>query len=166
MEFETFYRRELQSVFRATFVFSGDRNVALDATQEAFARAFARWRRLRNKPWAGGWVMTTAMNLCRSHASYARRVESREEIELPGSHPAQGTRLDMRKAISTLSFRSRQAAVLYYIADFSVAEVADRMEITEGAVKSHLFRARKALARLGRDLTADELDETEDANAR
>lgn len=63
--FDEFCEAEYASVYRAAFAFTGDREVALDATQEAFSRAFARWNRLSRAQWAGGWVMTTALNLCR-----------------------------------------------------------------------------------------------------
>jgi DNA-directed RNA polymerase specialized sigma24 family protein len=63
--FDGFCKSEYASVYRAAFAFTGDKDSALDATQEAFSRAFARWARLSREPWAGGWVMTTALNLCR-----------------------------------------------------------------------------------------------------
>ena len=63
--FDGFCKSEYASVYRAAFAFTGDKDAALDATQEAFSRAFARWARLSREPWAGGWVMTTALNLCR-----------------------------------------------------------------------------------------------------
>ena len=50
--FEDFYESEHDHVFRATLAFCGDREVARDATQEAFARAYSRWRRLRKHDWA------------------------------------------------------------------------------------------------------------------
>jgi len=57
MEFEELCRREYPLVYRAAFVFAGgDEQLALDATQEAFASPFARWGRLRIHEWAGGWV--------------------------------------------------------------------------------------------------------------
>ncbi len=56
------YQAEHAKVFRATWAFCGDRTVAEDATQEAFARALERWARLREQPWVTGWVTSTALN--------------------------------------------------------------------------------------------------------
>jgi RNA polymerase sigma-70 factor (ECF subfamily) len=62
--FERFYTNEAKAVFTAVYLMCRDRQLAEDATQEAFARAFERWDRLERQPWAAGWVMTTALN-CR-----------------------------------------------------------------------------------------------------
>ena len=63
--FRELYEREFAAVFRAALLLSGDRRLAEDAAQEAFARALARWRRLRSHPSPGGWVTTTALNVAR-----------------------------------------------------------------------------------------------------
>ncbi len=146
LDFETFYRSEFDVVFRGCMLMTGSREVALDSTQEAFTRALVRWRRLRRHEWAGGWVMTTALNLCRRRA--------RDPVPVgrdvgTGSEDAddRSGRVDLRRALQALPARQRQAAILHYLADLPVAAVADLMGITDGAVKSHLFAARAALRR-------------------
>jgi len=140
-DFEDFCRREYPAVFRACVAFSGSRDTALEATQEAFARAFARWRRLRRNTWAGGWVMTTALNVARrsvrdprSPTTSARPAE--DDVDL---------RLDVATALAALPPRQRQAVVLHYLADLPVGAVAELMNASEGSVKTHLSRARRAL---------------------
>ncbi len=140
--FDRFCELEYPAVYRGAYAFCGDHDVALEATQEAFSRAFARWRRLRREPWAAGWVMTTALNLCRRSFKQPR----------PGL-PAQSVaplvdldlRVDMVDALRALPFRQRQAVLLYYLADLPVAAVADLMNASEGTVKAHLARARRGL---------------------
>jgi DNA-directed RNA polymerase specialized sigma24 family protein len=44
-DFDSFYSAEYPNVYRAARAWTGDEQAALDATQEAFVRAFARWRR-------------------------------------------------------------------------------------------------------------------------
>jgi len=148
-DFEDFCRREYPAVFRACVAFSGDRDAALEATQEAFARAFARWRRLRTNPWAGGWVMTTALNVVRKSrrsrpSSYRAAQPGQVDVDL---------RVDIVNALGTLPSRQRQAVVLHYLADLPVAAVAQLMNASEGSVKTHLSRARRAL---GSSVSLDE----------
>jgi len=63
--FESFYISEAKAVFTAVYMMCRDRQLAEDATQEAFARALERWDRLGQQEWAAGWVVTTALNVAR-----------------------------------------------------------------------------------------------------
>lgn len=140
--FEDFFRREYGSVYRAAYLGTGSPEAAQDVTQEAFARAYARWRRLRDQPWAGGWVMTTALNLCKKHAR-----SSEVAVPTPDQHvtPAHDARLDLAGKLRQLPLRQRTAVVLFYLGDLPVAQIAHLMKISEGTVKAHLAQAREAL---------------------
>lgn len=141
-DFEDFCRTEYAAVFKAALGFCGDPEIALDASQEAFARAFARWSRLRRHEWAGGWVMTTALNLCK-RSLRQRPIPPTKDVDQ--AIPDDETRLDVVGALRTLPLRQRQAVLLHYLADLPVRAVADLMHTSEGTVKTHLSRARHAL---------------------
>lgn len=142
-EFDAFYRVEFPRVYRASFLATGDRETALDLTQEAFARAYSRWGRLGREDWAGGWVMTTALNLARRRFRRSREV-GKAQVALPPP-AAQEDRLDLVRALRTLPRRQRQALVLYYVGDHDAATVAHLMGVSEGTVKAHLAQGRAAL---------------------
>lgn len=146
LDFETFYQSEFDDVFRGCVLMTGSKEVAMDATQEAFTRAFVRWRRLQRQPWAGGWVMTPALNLCRRRSRDPVPVgdgpETSATLPMPGSD-----RVDLQRALQSLPTRQRQAAILHYLGDQPITWVAELMQISEGAVKAHLFEARKSLRR-------------------
>jgi RNA polymerase sigma-70 factor, ECF subfamily len=145
--FAELYEAEFAAVYRACYALCGDRQLAEDAAQEAFARALERWRRLRERPWAAGWVATTALNVVR-RSLRRRGAEPRPE---PGAGQAgtDGTddRLDLIRAIRALPARQQEAVVLHYVADLPVSDVAEAMGVETGTVKAHLARAREALAR-------------------
>lgn len=144
LSFEAFYTSEFSRVFDSAYSLSRDEGAALDATQEAFARAYARWRRLERETWAGAWVTTTALNVLRR----TLRREGRRpphSAQTPAPDPA--PRLDVLDALRALPRRQREAAVLYYVADLPLEAVAAAMGLSEGTVKSHLSRAREHLRR-------------------
>lgn len=118
--------------------------MASDATQDAFGRAFARWARISRHPWAGGWVTTTAINLCKRELRRRGRP-----LETPAAGAADSGdvpgRLDVVAALARLPFRQRQAVVLFYWSDLPTAAIADLMNISDGAVRAHLTHARSAL---------------------
>ena len=140
--FEDLYRDEFPTVFRAAYVLCGNRAVAEDATQEAFARALERWNRLREVPWVRGWITTTALNAAR------RSLRRRRD---PAPNPARGVDLeewiDVWRGIRDLPRRQQEAVLLHYVADLPVSEVAGAMKCEEGTVKAHLARARETLRR-------------------
>jgi RNA polymerase sigma-70 factor (ECF subfamily) len=140
LDFEELYLREHGSVFRTVLALSGDRSVSEDATQEAFARALERWRRLRDRPWVAGWVTATALN--------AARRAMRRSRPAPESTPRDedlDRAADIWRLVRSLPRRQQEAVVLRYVADLPVAGVAAAMGCAEGTAKAHLARARAAL---------------------
>src|ERR671919_121849 len=102
---------------------AGDRNLAEDATQEAFARALERWSSMAEQPWVVGWVMTTALNLVRrAHRRRIRLLPGREAEERDAD-----VSLDLWRAIRSLSRRQQEAVALHYIGDLPLEQVAKAM---------------------------------------
>ena len=94
--FAELYKTEHDRVFQVAYALAGDAAIAEDATQEAFVRALERWDRLRDQPWAAGWVTTTAVNLAR------RMLRRRRWTFRPGSsviEPAADGALDVWQAV-------------------------------------------------------------------
>ncbi|HEY7280134.1 MAG TPA: sigma-70 family RNA polymerase sigma factor [Actinomycetota bacterium] len=151
-EFRELYEREHPTVLRACFLLARDRAAAEDATQEAFARALERWDRLRGEEWTGGWVMRTALNVVKR--SRGRNRGSADPVPDPAAAEVDvAARTDLWTAVGRLPRRQREATVLHYALDLPVAQVAAAMGCSEGAVKSHLFKARAVLARLTMERT-------------
>lgn len=142
--FGDFYERGFEHAYRSTYLACGERQLAEDAVQEAFARALERWTRLGGEPWALGWVITTALN----YARRSRKVrvpppsaESRSAVDLDDA-------IDLRAAVAALPRRQQEAIALYYMADFPLDEVARAMRCRTGTAKAHLARARRKLAQI------------------
>ena len=141
--FEDFYEAQFQRVFKAIYLTSGDRELAQDVTQEAFKLAFARWRRLSRHEWAGGWVMTTALNLMRKERGKPREAELD-----PVRHDAaigSSSDVELMAALRRLPHRQRTAVLLHYLGDLPVHAVAEAMGVADGTVKALLSQARANL---------------------
>src|SRR5919198_4979548 len=139
--FRALYEREFQAVFRTVFLLTRRRDVAEDATQEAFARAWERWRRLRDRPWAAGWVTTTGLNV-------ARRALRRGPAPGPGSafqDRDADEAFDLWRAVGRLPLRQQQALVLHYRLGMPSPEVAAAMRCRVATVRAYLTRARATL---------------------
>jgi RNA polymerase sigma factor (sigma-70 family) len=73
-------------------------------------------------------------------------------------------RVDVERALALLTRRQREAVVLRYYLDMSVAEVAEALHVSVGAAKTTLFRARAVLSRALRQAAPDA--DAEEANDR
>src|ERR1700680_4726793 len=127
-EFARFFARGYPRIVAVLDLALGDRELAEDAAQEAFARALARWSRVSGMDRPDGWVYVTAMNVARRDRRRAQGPRSCTEVELSAAlSDGVATRVLVRDLVLTLSPRQRQAVVLRYTAGLSVQEVADAM---------------------------------------
>jgi RNA polymerase sigma-70 factor (ECF subfamily) len=123
-----------------------------DIVQEALIHA---WKKRTSFDPSRGSARTWLLAIT---ADQARRLRSRWrtwELGDPSTSAAAGgdvtADLDLRQAISALSARQRQAVLLVYYVDLSVAEAARTMNCSKGTVKSTLSDARARLAQLLED---------------
>ncbi|MGZ8602244.1 MAG: RNA polymerase sigma factor [Actinomycetota bacterium] len=147
-DLEEFLRDGYRRVVGAVALVSGSLATAEDAVQEALVRAVERSKGPDDIDSLEPWVVTGALNLSRSRL---RRliVERRAQPTLvaPSSPPPDADAVDVRRALTALPRRQREAIVLRYFLDLDVREVASVMGIGEGTAKSTLARAREVLAR-------------------
>lgn len=124
---------------------------AEEVVQEAFARLYARWPRLRDPTSAAAYTRTMVCNLSRDRLR-RRRLAGREPATAhrpfqPDDPAVAGDiRRSVASALDALPERQRQALVLRYWAELSQREIAGALGITEGSVKRHLHRGLTALA--------------------
>ncbi|MGW4291723.1 RNA polymerase sigma factor [Micromonospora chersina] len=151
LPFEQFYRDHVDRIHRALALAVGDPAVAREATDEAMARAYARWDRVRRLDNPGGWVFRVGLNWA---TSWWRKVR-RERPPAEDRHPAAAAAPDpaglaARSALELLPLSRRTVIVCRVLLDLSTAETAAVLDLTEGTVRSRLSRGlaelRAALA--------------------
>lgn len=142
-EFGDFYRRSWDGVARALSLALGDTDLAVEATDEAMARAYARWDKIRGYDNPAGWVYRVGLNWSRSyHRRLARRLPFRQPdtVEPPSvADPA------IRQALAALPFGQRSVVVCRLLLDWSVAETATALDLRPATVRTRLHRALRTL---------------------
>jgi len=146
-EFEQFFVVHHDSVQRWLAARIGDREVAVDATQDAFIKAHARWPTIRTYNAPDAWVRRIALNVSRDRMKSDRRRRTREAT-IEGRRPDAGV-LDLGSddLLAQLPPRQQQVAAMFYVEDLGVDEIANRLGISSGTVKSQLSEARSRLRR-------------------
>jgi RNA polymerase sigma-70 factor (ECF subfamily) len=134
-------------VYCLVFSMIGNAALAQEVAQDSF---FKVWQALENfdgRASLGTWIYTIARNTALTHL----RAESyRRTIPLDGIREPVATdrpdHADLRQMVETLPEEQREVIILYYFQEKSIETVAQMLDLPQGTVKSHLFRARKALA--------------------
>lgn len=143
--FDETFRAEYADIVRVVAPIVGSVDDAEAIVQEAFLKAFTRWRRVGRYDRPGAWVQRVAI---RDAVRAARRGRRRPPIEgtPPDGVATAAARLDVGQALRALPPRQRAAVVLHHLADWPVAEVATALGCAEPTVRVHLHRGRQALA--------------------
>lgn len=145
--FEAWYRGEHSKLVNTLILVGGSVDAAREAADEAFARAAARWPRVRDMDYPSAWTYRVALNVLRR--TLRRRIRELDLATSLAAMPAASpptAYLEVWEAVRTLAPQQRAAIVLRYVADLPEAEVAKVLGVSRGTVASTLSRARAALA--------------------
>lgn len=145
-------------VYGLAFSTLRDRSAAEDITQETFLVAWTNLKKLRNAGAFSMWIRKITRNLCLNwlrSASYRSELAEHERQSALGSQDSEGDpevhvlrderQSKVNEALASLSPKIREAMVLYYLEDQSVADGAEALGITEVAMKLRLHHGRQKL---------------------
>ena len=159
---------------------------AEDITQQAYINVYRYLKRLKDPASFRVWLSRIVVNLSNSHLNKRTKLRSRNVLEEAGdgvqntsvadalryavdkdvySNPElsierSASQVVVREAVARLPHRLREVIVLRYFADFSLAEIADVLNISVGAVGAYLTRANEKL----RELLVEYQDEKDEDN--
>lgn len=149
------FERYYNLVYRLTLMKLGDKEMALDATQESFLRGYENLDRLRDASSFASWMAKIARNYCRN----LLRNKGKEPISLnylaekgiepsvlnhsPVFNPEQTHAL--KKALPRLHEKHREVLELRYAEEYSCKKIASFLNCSLSAVKSRLFYARNLI---------------------
>lgn len=137
----------------------GNRADAEEVAQDSFVRLLEHWTKVRDYDNPEAWLRTVAVRTMISR--HRRREVARRALRSLRANdaptPSTDSQVDLAGALSRLPITHRAVILLHYVDDLPVDEVARRLCIPVGTVKSRLSRARAALAPL---LTDEERSST------
>ena len=138
---EQLYRDRYVGFRNALAPIAGSRDAARDAVQEAFAVALRERRTLRRRESLAPWVWQIAYRLALRERARTQTDELSADLSILDPERDPG----LAAAIRSLPPRRRVVVFLRYFADFSYAEIAEAIGLSEGTVAATLAQARAAL---------------------
>ena len=154
-------RLHWRKVFNVAYRFVGRHDEAEDLTQDIFLKVFKALHTFDRRANFQTWLISISRNLCIDHYRSVRKERETIARDVDASHLSPVSRergpyselenTDLRnlirRALLELPPALRQAVVLRDLQEFSYLEIAERLALPEGTVKSRINRGRLELAR-------------------
>jgi RNA polymerase sigma-70 factor (ECF subfamily) len=157
---DSIVRQHWRKVFNVAYKFVGKHDEAEDLTQDIFLKIFKALHTFDRRANFQTWIISISRNLCIDHYRSVRKERQTiaREVDTTDLQPAsrdrtpygfaehQDLREMLRQALQTLPATLRTAVILRDLQELSYQEIADRLELPEGTVKSRINRGRIELA--------------------
>ena len=138
------------ALLRLCFTYLHDRELARDAVQETFLKAFRNLDSFRGESSEKTWLIKIAMNCCRDYrrSAWYRYIDKRVSIDqLPilSSAPPSDDHITLTMAIMKLKPKYMETVLLYFYEGYPIKEIAKMLNLTEAAVSSRIHKAKQKL---------------------
>lgn len=151
-EFESFYKANIDRIYRFVFFRVQDQEIAEDLTSEVFMKALKAFERYDEKQSRSAWIYTIAKNHL---ANYYRDKKDAIDIDevafkLKGEDGREemakvSDQIVLGKALDELSIEERRLVTLKYLEGYSYKEMAEILDKNHSALKVATHRAMKKL---------------------
>ncbi|WP_423409146.1 RNA polymerase sigma factor [Heyndrickxia sp. MSNUG] len=164
---EVLVRRHYKLVYGFLYRMAGDKELALDLTQETFIKVLNNLSKYRGSAEFKSWVLTIASNHAKDYFKSKAHKNSRNTYELQDRDAKteksvssifekNEKRKEIKEALDELPDFQREAILLKYYNDLKISEIARVTNATESTVKSRL---KQGLGKLKLYLNRGEMDE-------
>jgi RNA polymerase sigma-70 factor (ECF subfamily) len=145
-------RAEVNDAYRLAGYLLGDETEAQDAVQEALVKAWRNWGSLRDRNAFGPWFDRIVVNVCRDRMRRHRTLKMIEldaagDVESDDAFHSMFVKDEVAAAVGRLSDDQRLVIALRFWSDLTLEQVAERLGLPLGTVKSRLHYALRALRR-------------------
>ncbi len=159
--FERLVRENQKHVYNLALKLTGNAEDALDASQDAFLKAYQNLKSFRGDSRVSVWLYRLTYNACMDLIKKSRRGqvtrmptdEEGAELETPDPGPGPDELIErreelesVRRALNELDPDKRIILMMREYRNMSYAEISRALGLEEGTVKSRIARARAALA--------------------
>lgn len=151
-EFSTRIEHLKQRLYRTAFLYLGSESMAIDAVDEAVYKGLKGLKQLRKPEYFDTWMTRILINECKMELR--RRKKEQPLNEYKEMEAEDYVSLEIKEAIRRLPQDLKEIVILRYFTGYTLAEVAESLQIPQGTV---VTKQRKALNLLKLELLEEEL---------
>ena len=163
-------RQYWRKVFNVAYKFVGKHDEAEDLAQDIFLKIFKSLDTFDRRANFQTWLISVSRNLCIDHYRSVRKERETIDRDVDANELAPAAREPgpiaaleqadrvalLRKALAALPATLRKAVLMRDIQELSYQEIADKLRLPEGTVKSRINRGRTELARQVKKLRGED----------
>lgn len=133
-------------LFRTCYMYLRDRDLAEDAVQETFLKAYRALHTFRGDCSEKTWLMRIAVNVCRDmgRSRWMRFVDCRVSLDLlpePAQEYDNWNSLDLARAIMKLPVKLKEVVLLYFYHDMTMREISEALGVSASVVSKRIKQA-------------------------
>jgi len=157
-EFERLVKKYMKRAYYTALGFLGSHDLAKDASQEAFIKAYGNFNKYERDKNFFTWYYKILKNHCLNAIRNKKNKKEESYLEIKNEEDGSQNPLDkletkeiktlVEKALNKLSFEKREIIILKEFEGKSYNEISELLEIPAGSVMSRLFYARKELSKI------------------
>jgi len=145
--YKNLYERHSTMLYSVAIRMLGTKEDAKDTLQNCFIRLYRSSGQFKYESKFSSYLVKILINCCYDVLSKRKNVyEIRTDEPVDGQN--QDWSLTLESAIQMLPLKMRECFILFAVEGFKQQEIAEMMEISEGAVKAHVFQAKKKLRQI------------------
>ena len=135
-------------MYKTAIAILKDEDDANDAIQEALYSAYKNYYSLREKSYFTTWIIKILINKCYNIINKNKKIAYIDDTIIQNTESSEDNyeiENSLEWVLNQIDKDLKEIVVLYYYDDFSVADIANILEIPQGTVKSRLSRAREQI---------------------
>ena len=145
IEFQQVVEDHFSAMYRLAYSYCANRPDAEDAVQEVLIKYLQQPPRCEGPGQLRAWLMTATANKCKDLLRSRRRRNTQPLAEACVHAGPNDDAMDVRDAVLRLPTGQRGVVYLFYYEDMTTKQIAKTLHLSETAVRSRLFQARKTL---------------------
>ncbi|MBR3988312.1 MAG: sigma-70 family RNA polymerase sigma factor [Clostridia bacterium] len=147
--FEKIYSENAQSIKRLCFLYLKDINLAEDATQETFIKAYRKLSSFKHESSVNTWLSAIAINTCKNimrQKAFTVHIPLNEVQEIKSTSKSDpDTVISLNEALQSLPIDLKTVILLKYYRDLSIKDIAKITKAPETTVNYRLLKAKEIL---------------------
>lgn len=135
-------------MYKTAIAILKDEDDANDAIQEALYSAYKNYYSLREKSYFTTWIIKILINKCCNIINKNKKIAYIDDTVIQNTASSEDNyeiENSLEWVLNQIDKELKEIVVLYYYDDFSVADIANVLDIPQGTIKSRLSRAREQI---------------------